>query len=74
MATLLVGDMIAQNFLRSQLIPELGHVAPSVNIHLTDLGPMNPIPAPLDNGAIEEKPRLHGHTISGRGEKLWPPL
>jgi hypothetical protein len=31
-----------------------------------------PRPAPPKNGALEEKPRLHAHTIAGRGKKPGP--
>jgi hypothetical protein len=72
-ATLLVGDMIAQNFLILQFFAELGHTVPSVNRHLIDFRPMNLRPAPLDNDEPEEKSRPHEHTPSGHGKKPWRP-
>jgi len=33
-----------------------------------------PNPAPPDNGAIEEKPRPHGHTTARHDKKFWPLL
>jgi hypothetical protein len=73
-ATLLVGDMIAQNFLILQFFPELGHTAPSINRHIIDCRPMNPRAAPLDNDEPEEKQRPHAHTTPGHGKKPWSPL
>jgi len=41
---------------------------------LTGWEAYEPRPAPLDNDEPEEKPRAHGHTISGYDKKFWPPL
>jgi hypothetical protein len=41
-ATLLLGEMITQNFLIRQFFSELEHTAPSVNRNLIDFRPMNP--------------------------------
>jgi hypothetical protein len=48
--------------------------APSVNRHLNDFLPMNPIPVLLDNDVPGEKHRPHEHTTSRRGKKPWPLL
>jgi hypothetical protein len=55
METLLVVDMIAQNFLIRQFISELGDTAPSVNGQLIDFRPMNLRPIPPGNGTPGEK-------------------
>jgi len=70
-ATLLVGDMIAQNFLILQFFAELGHTVPSVNRHLIDFRPMNLRPALIGSGVPGKKWGPHGHTIAGRGKKPW---
>ena len=58
--------------------PGLGHCLrlswPSEPGYLTAIELKDPRPAPPDNGAPGERLRRHGHTISGRGKKLWHPL
>jgi hypothetical protein len=60
----LVRGVIAQILLKSNFPSDFGHTGPLMTNFLLDQQPMNPWPAPPDNGAPEERLKLKGHTPS----------
>jgi len=68
---LLAGGKIAQIGAESQFSPDFRHTNPSATrCYLADK-PKDPRPGRIGSGVPEEKRRLHAHTTSRHGEKLW---